>query len=300
MSYFKDKYAVITGAASGLGLGISERFLERGGKAVYMADRNEELLRYEAAELAARYPGQVFTRQTDVADQSQVQALIDCAVSEWGRIDFLFNNAGLPMTRPTERTTSEEFEKLVQVNLLGPAYGTLAVLDIMRRQGSGHIVNTASLGGLLPIPFQTAYCATKAAVIAMTRCMAYEYAESGIYFSQLSPGNVATPIFAAEQIERMRKEGKSEAEIRQKVKSVKPPEGAMPLDAALDILFRGLEEKKTDILCGLIAEEGYRLFCTDRAAYDELVLQMVERRRAFYKELYRAMECGDPLPTFPG
>ena len=205
MNYVHRKCAVITGAASGLGLGIATRFLENGGRSVYMADYNGPLLQKEAEKLATTYPGKVFAHQTDVTDKAQVQRLIDRVAEENGGIDFLFNNAGRPMTRPTGKTSMEDFEGLIQLNLLGTVYGTLAALEVMSRQGCGHIVNTASFGGLIPAPYQAAYCATKAAVISMTRSMSYEYAGSGIFFSQFSPANVATPIFAVEQSEQIGK-----------------------------------------------------------------------------------------------
>lgn len=300
MSCFEGGCAVVTGAASGLGLGISEKFLECGGKAVYMADCNKELLQAEAGKLSVTYPGQVFQLQVDVTDRTQIHGLISKAAKEAGSIDFLFNNAGRPMTRPTAKTSVEEFESLVQLNFLGTVYGTLAALEIMSRQGHGHIINTASFGGLIPVPCQTAYCATKSAVITMTRCLAYEYAGSGIHFSQFSPSNVATPIFAAEQSERMRREGRSEEEIRKAAEAVKPPENAMPLHAALEILFQGIEQKKTDIICGQDAENIYRIFCTDRTLFDEEAVKLGVKRSTYYKELYRAMENGETLPAFPG
>ena len=261
MGYFYKKCAVVTGAASGLGLGIAKRFLSLGGEAVWMADYNEKLLKREAERLETAYPGKVFARRIDVTDKGQVYDLVDNVLRENGRIDFLFNNAGRPMTRPTESISAEDFAGLVQLNLMGTVYGTLAVLKAMRRQNNGHIVNTASFGGLVPVPFQAAYCATKAAVISLTRSLAYEYASSGIFFSQFSPSNVATPIFAVEQSERMRKEGRTEAEIQKAAEEIRPPSNAMPINEALDVLFQGIERKKIDIICGSDAEVIYRIFC---------------------------------------
>lgn len=296
--YFQDKIAVVTGAASGFGLGISRRLLTLGAEKVWMADFNKTALEREAGRLGELFPGRVEAVAANSMKRGDVEGLIERAARESGRIDFLFNNAGRPMTKPTEDLTVEEFEDLVQLNYLGVVYGVLAAIKIMLKQGSGHIVNTASCGGLIPPPFQTAYASTKAAVIAMTRCLAYEYAGTGVYFSQLSPMNVATNIFAAQGAEAMRKAGKSEEEIElalEKLRSLKAPDDAMSVEDALDEVFDGIEKHETDIIFGQDGRDYYRLFYTDRPAFDALMIDLGAKRKAFYE----AAKRGEDVP-FPG
>ena len=293
--YFHDKVAVVTGAASGFGLGISQRLLHMGAKMVWMADFNAAALEKEAGRLREIYPGRVESVTANSMRRADVEGLVNRAAEESGRLDFVFNNAGRPMTKPSEDLAADEFEDLIQLNYTGVMYGVLAALKIMLKQGSGHIVNTASCGGLLPAPQQAAYASTKAAVITMTRCLAYEYEGTGIYFSQLSPTNVATNIFYAQLVEEMRRAGRSEAEIEKALAEFKPPTNAMSLDDALDELFAGLEAKKTDIIIGQEGRDWYEVFCKDRPAFDKEMIALRDSRRDFYE----AAKRGENV-TFPG
>ena len=296
-NYYSDKVAVVTGAASGLGLGFAGRLLAEGVRALWMADFNSELLEREARGLNRQYPGRVFPVVADCSKQSDVESLIGQAVSRCGELDFLFNNAGRPMTRPSERIDIEDFEKLVQLNYMGVVYGTLAALKIMLRQGHGHIVNTASCGGLLPVPFQAAYGSTKAAVIEFTRCLALEYFDRDVHFSQISPTNVATNIFSAEQEKEMRKQGKSASEIKEALAKIRPPQGSMPLREAVDYVFEKLAAKEVDIVFGEDGRALYRLFCRDQRKFnEEFAYETARKRRAFYEAYYN----GDRDAVFPG
>lgn len=300
--YFSNKTAVVTGAASGLGFGLAERLLEYGARAVFLADRNAYALESAAARLSQRYPGKVFCRVTDVSDSAQVEALVQQTAAN-GPLDFMFNNAGIPFTQPTESMDASDFTRIAQVNYLGTAYGVLAALKVMLPQKAGHIVCTASMGGLVPTPFQAAYASTKAAVITMTRSLSYEYAGTGLRFSQISPANVATPIFKAELMESLRRQGKSEEEIEALTSSIAPPPGSMPLETALDLIFDGLEAGNVDIICWDQGGDPAGLFYTDRPQFDAYLLGIAKSRRAYYDECARLKaQFGEKavLPPFPG
>lgn len=299
---FKDCICAVTGGAAGFGLGISERLLTYGAKAVWLLDFNSLNLEKAAAALEAKYPGRVFTRRVDIAAEGEIEAALDEIIRVSGRLDVLFNNAGRPMTRPVAEISPKEFRDLIALNYTGVVMGTLKAIKIMEEQGSGYIVNAASAGGLLPTPYQCAYGSTKSAVITFTRCLAYEFEGTDIHFSQYSPVNVATTIFSADLADKLRRQGKSEAEIAKEVEKLKPPADAMPLEEALDILFAGLEEHKTDIIIGELAEWGEKLFINDRPAYNKFVLEMRDKRKAYYTEVARRKANGestDDLP-FPG
>ena len=173
---------------------------------------NIEIYNYMEAQkqLNEEFPGRVFSKRVDISVKGEIEAAIDEACRVSGRIDMLFNNAGRPMTFPTSHINPDDFRKLVDLNYIGVAMGTLKVLPMMEKAGKGYVINAASMGGLLPFPYQAAYASTKAAVISFTQCLAYEYDGTDIHFMQYSPTNVATNIFFAQQAEEMRKAGKTE------------------------------------------------------------------------------------------
>lgn len=300
--YFNEKITLVTGAASGFGLGICERLLSLGAAAVYMADVNEKLLAREAARLEERFPGRVFPMTVDMTVRSQVEEMIEHAVEAHGRLDILFNNAGKPMTYPTEKITIESFMSLIDLNYRAVVISTLTALKHMLRQGSGHVINMASLGGLVPAPFQCSYASTKSAVITFTQCLRYEYEERGILFSQVSPANVATPIFKVQLVEQMKQEGLSDEEIEKRTQKLNAPDTAMPLDTALDLMFAGIEAGDTDILIGDEPKRAYEFFHKDRAAFDSYAMEVGRKRREYYEATDRALAEGntDFNMPFPG
>jgi len=193
--YYRGKVCVVTGGASGIGLAVAEGLLKFGA-VVYIADVRQENLE-KAAEKLKNYAPALHAVLTDVTRQQEVKSLIENAFSDQGRLDFLFNNAGIGCTEPIETLTLEHWKFTIDLNLWGIIYGIYAALPIMRRQGSGHIVNTSSMAGLLPVPFQAVYCASKAAVLSIGESLRYELYDDNIRFTTICPANVVTPIFAS-------------------------------------------------------------------------------------------------------
>ena len=194
--YFANKVAVVTGGASGIGLALCEELLSLGAKAVVAADLNEEKLKAECARLAAAYPGKVLGVGTDVTSRDSVFALINKAAEFGaGRVDLLFNNAGLGLAKAFDDTTEADWKFAFDVNFYGAMYGIRAVLPVMRAQGGGHIANTASGIVFSPMPYQTLYSASKAALMALTTSLRSELWDENIRFSTVIPGTVATPIW---------------------------------------------------------------------------------------------------------
>ena len=302
VSMFADKVCAVTGGAAGFGLGIAKRLLSLGAGAVWLLDFNRLNLDKAAGELSGLYPGRVFSRRTDIAAEGEIEAALDEVVRVSGGLDVLFNNAGRPMTRPVTEIAPQEFRDLIALNLTGVIMGTRRAIGIMEAKGAGLIVNAGSAGGLVPMPYQCAYGATKAAVIEFTRCLAYEYAGTDIRFAQYSPVNVATSIFSAEFAEKMRRQGCTEEEIAAAVRDVRPPDNAMPLDRALDILFEGLEAGSTDILIGEEAVWAEKAMVNDRPAFDSVALEIGAKRRAYYAVVRERREKGLPVDdlVFPG
>ncbi|NCC26495.1 MAG: SDR family NAD(P)-dependent oxidoreductase, partial [Deltaproteobacteria bacterium] len=138
--YYRDKVAVVTGGASGIGLALCELLLSLGAKAVVLADVNAQRLEAEGARLGSAYPQRVLGIQTDVTKQERVAVMIRQA-REFGsgQIHFLFNNAGLALAKPFDEATDADWKFAFEINFYGALYGIRAVLPIMRAQGGGHI-----------------------------------------------------------------------------------------------------------------------------------------------------------------
>ncbi len=187
------KIAVITGAASGIGLALTERFLSE-GMSVVMADVEAEVLHEQAGRLQAA--GAAVTAVVcDVSDAEQVAALRDTAVATYGAVHVLCNNAGVASGGTTWRTKPAVWDWVVGVDLLGVAYGVHAFAPLMIEQGEGHIVNTASEAGLCATPMLGAYHAAKYGVVGLSEALVMELAGTGVGVTCLCPELVRTKIF---------------------------------------------------------------------------------------------------------
>lgn len=192
----KNKVAVITGGASGIGRATVERFVRDGAK-VLIADIDGARAEQVAREIAADgFDGQLAATSVDVSDFAQVEAMIARAVEEFGRLDVIFNNAGIAGGAPLlEHDPKKDYDPMIRVDQDGVYYGILAAGRQMAKQGTGGvIISTSSVYGEQAAELSFTYSAAKAAVISFTRSAAYELAEHGIRAVAITPGRVATPI----------------------------------------------------------------------------------------------------------
>lgn len=197
----QDRVALITGAASGMGRSAARLFAESGA-AVVAADCDMVGVKALAAELsAAGYDATAVA--VDISQEASVKAMVRIAVETYGRIDILFNNAGVGPSASARytmanvvETPSEAWDSILAINLKGPALVSKHVIPVMLGNGGGSIVNNASINGLVALPGADAYTASKGGLVALTRAMAAEWGRRGIRVNCICPGPVDTPMNA--------------------------------------------------------------------------------------------------------
>jgi NAD(P)-dependent dehydrogenase (short-subunit alcohol dehydrogenase family) len=191
MSELEGKVAIVTGGSSGIGFGTAERLMAEGAKVV-IGDVDEERAQAAAEALG---PDAGFQR-TDVAQPDQVAALVDTTVERHGRLDVIFNNAGISGARTASLLDDDfaDFHTVLGVNLLGVMAGTAHAARAMAKTGGGSVINNASIGGVQPTPGQWAYNSSKAAVIHFTRSAAIQLGGHGVRVNAIAPGNIETEI----------------------------------------------------------------------------------------------------------
>lgn len=190
---FTGKVALITGAAAGMGLAAAQAFAEAGA-AVALADFREDVVKAEAQKLAAAGHKAIAIR-CDVSDDGQVEQMVERTVQEFGRLDAAFNNAGV-MARiaATAESSREDWDRVIGINLRGVWSSMKYELRQMQRQGSGAIVNNASVGALTGNPGIASYIASKHGVVGLTRTAALEYIQYGVRVNAVNPGLIDTQI----------------------------------------------------------------------------------------------------------
>lgn len=267
--YYKDKICIVTGANSGIGYALSEELLKRGAT-VYMAGRDPAKIATAAGQLSA-HGDRVRQIVVDVTKREQVQKAIEGTAAEAGRLDMLFNNAGVGGTTQYEKATLEDWRNIIDTNVWSVIYGTHAAVPIMLRQGSGHVVNTASISGLVPVPFQALYSLTKFGVVGLSECLRYEYAEKGLAFSVICPAFIASAIYNKTM------DGKAHGELR-------IPDDAYPADKASSYVLDRVAEQKGIII---VPEEPntslWRKYVNGDPDAEVFALQMAHDRRVAFE-----------------
>ncbi len=189
---FKDATAIVTGAASGIGRGLAEELAKRGCEVV-LADLQIEPAEKIASEINAT-GGRATAAELNVTDFSEIEQLVIETIKRTGRLDYMFNNAGIGIFGNVSHFSIEDWNQILDVNLHGVINGVQAAYQVMIDQGFGHIVNTASLAGLTPSPGNVPYATAKHAIVGLSESLRAEAAMMGVRVSVLCPGFVRTAI----------------------------------------------------------------------------------------------------------
>ncbi|MGX9135374.1 SDR family oxidoreductase [Rummeliibacillus sp. JY-2-4R] len=192
---FEDKVVLVTGAGSGLGQAAVLKVAEEGAKLalVDLSEKGLEETKKKVLEVAPN--AEILSIVANVADEEEVENYVNATVEKFGKIDGFFNNAGIEGRQNlTEDFGIDEFEKVISVNLKGVFYGMKNVLKVMKKQGFGSVVNTASVGGIRGVGNQSGYAASKHGVVGLTRNSAIEYGQFGISIKAIAPGAIMTPM----------------------------------------------------------------------------------------------------------
>jgi NAD(P)-dependent dehydrogenase (short-subunit alcohol dehydrogenase family) len=249
-----EKIILITGAASGLGRATAVNAAKEGAK-LALVDVDADGLQETVKQVEDAHPdAKVLTRTADVSDEDAVKAYVDATLERYGRIDGFFNNAGIEgKQNETEDYGSDEFARVLGVNLSGVFYGQKHVLRKMHAQGSGSIVNTASVGGIRGVGNQSGYAAAKHGVVGLTRNSGVEYGKYGVRINAIAPGVIWTPMVEAsfKQIDADNPEKAAEEFL-----SVNPMERAGEPGEVADLVCFLLSDRSTFINAAVIPIDG--------------------------------------------
>lgn len=192
MSSLKDKVAIVTGASSGIGEATAVALAQQGAKVAIVARRSDRL---EAlAQRIKTNGGEVLSITADVTDEAQVRDFVSQTKTHWGQVDILINNAGVMLLGMIDGANTEDWRRMMNINVLGLMYATHAVLPLMKAQGQGHIVNLSSVAGRVANAGSGVYNASKWAVNAFSEALRKEVYQNNIRVTIVEPGLVATEL----------------------------------------------------------------------------------------------------------
>lgn len=247
MGRVQDKVILVTGGAMGMGRAHCET-LAREGARVFVADMNREAGEAVAQGIRSQ-GGQAEFLALDVTDETQWTSVVDAIVAKAGRIDGLVNNAGILVLKPAHETPTEEWDRVLNVNLRGVFFGIRAVVPAMKKAGGGSIVNISSIYGLIGAPSAGAYQASKGAVRLLSKSCAVDLAPFNIRVNSVHPGVIDTP---------MTKDLLSDADFRGSVETMtllKRP--ARPEEVSQAVLFLSSDDSSYVVGAELVVDGGY-------------------------------------------
>lgn len=204
MSNIQDKVVIITGASSGIGEATAKELASKGAQLVLAARREDRLKKLQ--EEIQKNGGQAIYKVTDVASHEQMEELAEYALTEFGKIDVMVNNAGVMPLSPVYQKKINEWDSMIDINIKGVLYGIAAVLPSMRERKEGHIINVSSIAGHLVFHASAVYSGTKFAVRAITEGLRKEEAPNNIRTTIISPGTISTELLESISDEKLKSE----------------------------------------------------------------------------------------------
>lgn len=251
MGRLDGKVAVITGAASGIGRATA-LCLARAGAAIVVADLNTQGGEQVTSEIAANQGKAVF-QHTDVTSEADIRSVVSRAVKEYGRLDIMFNNAGLVgAVGPIEQVAAEDWDRTMAVLLRSVFLGIKYAVEPMRKAGGGSIISTSSVASFLPAPQLAAYAAAKGAVISLTRAAALQLGADKIRVNCICPGIINTPIWG------VLPELKDPAVLAAAFANAQPlPRVGKPEDVASMVLFLASDESQWITGTAMVVDGGF-------------------------------------------
>ena len=268
MDLFEGKIVILTGAASGIGKALAEKLAARGAVLVLADINGQEVARVAERIHQAGRRARAIT--LDVTDWPAVRKMVEDTAAEHGRLDYLFNNAGIAVGGEARDVPFEDWKKVIDVDLYGVVHGVCAAYPIMARQGHGHIVNTASLAGLVPFTGELSYTASKHGVVGLTMGLRIEGAALGVKASVVCPGIIDTPIYTTSKVVNF---------DRDKALTTLP-RGMSP-ERCADQILRGVAKNKALILVTLETKLSYFLQRLSPGLVLWISKQFVKKMRRF-------------------
>ena len=276
MKSFKNKVAAITGAASGMGRTLAVELARRGCNLAISDVNDTELVK--TAELASQHGVRVTVRKLDVSKRDEVYAWADEVVRDHGKVNLVFNNAGVALTAPVEHMKISDFEWIMGINFWGVVYGTQAFLPHLKASGEGHVINTSSLFGLMAVPTQSAYNASKFGVRGFTEALRMELDMEGACVSAtcVHPGGIATNIANAGKVDPVMEKLTGQSVDAHKRRANKLINVTTAESAALQIL-QAVENNERRVLVGNDAKKLDKVIRLCGSAYQVLVMKQLRK-----------------------
>jgi NAD(P)-dependent dehydrogenase (short-subunit alcohol dehydrogenase family) len=253
VQWFEDAVAIVTGGGMGLGAALCDE-LARRGATVVVADIDGDAARRVAQRLGQSGASAAAVR-VDVANDAEVAQLIESTVAEYGRLDYMINNAGIAIGGDSRDLSMQQWRRVLEVDLLGVVYGTLHAYQVMARQGHGHIVNISSLSGLVPQPGNSAYCTSKHGIVGLSLSLRGEGADLGVKVSAACPGDMKTNIYDNMVVVNMPRE--QVATLSRRTHYLMPQ---MSAQAAARAILRGVSRNRPLIVFPVAVQVIWQLY----------------------------------------
>lgn len=269
---FPKKRAFVTGAASGLGLAICRRLAARGWK-LFIADINGERLQQAEEELQA-LGAETLARVINVTDSSAQEAAANALVETWGGVDLVFNNAGIATAGAIDELTMADWQRTIDIDLWSVVYGCRIFVPLLKRQGGGYIINTASSAGTLAGPEMAAYNVAKAGVVSLSETLKTELSKDNIGVSVICP-----TVFVTSLGETMSGENQMESNLIRQLQASK-----VTADDIVDDVMKAIEKDRLYVITQADARWGWRLKRFFPEIYPRIIAYLYGNKKWLYSQ----------------